>query len=51
VSWQVVPDAEVPKVIAAVQEGRCVACYGPISRDCPIEHAFYCCECDDVDCT
>lgn len=49
-SWKAVPDAEVPDVIAASQDGRCVACYGDISAVCPSEHGFYCCNCDDTDC-
>lgn len=47
--WQVIPEAELPAVIAAAREGRCVSCSGSISLACPGEHGFYCCGCDDND--
>lgn len=46
----VVPDNEVPSVISAMHEGRCVSCYGHISQQCLSEHSFYCCGCDDMQC-
>lgn len=49
--WQIVSDEEKPNVLAAVKDGRCVSCYGAISRDCPTEQGFYCCVCDDTECT
>lgn len=46
---QPVPDAEIPSVIAAMNEGRCVACYGEIDRTCLSEHELYCCAHDEAD--
>jgi hypothetical protein len=43
-SWHVVPPNEMPKVLEALRDSRCVSCYGPVVEG----HALYCCTCDDV---
>ncbi len=48
-AYEAVSGSEVPSVLAAVREGRCVSCYRLVSLDCPGEHVFYCCSCDDND--
>jgi hypothetical protein len=44
VSFRVVPQDEVPDFLAALQDGRCVTCYGPRR---PEHESSYCCACDD----
>lgn len=48
-SYQPVSESEIPKVLAAMRAGRCVACYGEIDRACPAAHELYCCDDDDDD--
>lgn len=43
-TWEPVPAAEMPAVLSAVQEGRCVSCHGPIR---PEHGGLYCCDCDE----
>lgn len=39
----VVSDDEMPKFLEAVEDGRCVSCYGPRDGD-----SLYCGTCDDA---
>lgn len=49
-AWEVVPPEKVPQLLEDLQERRCVACHGPITNACGVDHRFYCCNCDDSDC-
>ncbi|MRH86031.1 hypothetical protein GFY24_00880 [Nocardia sp. SYP-A9097] len=42
-SLELIPDEEMPAVLAAVREGRCICCY----KEFPGE-GFYCPDCDDT---
>lgn len=42
-SWEAVSDAEVPKMIAAMKDHRCVTCYEPVE---PYDGGLYCHACD-----
>lgn len=44
-TWESIPDAAMPAVLAAVKDGRCVVCYGAIE---PEHGGLYCCLCDDL---
>ena len=41
--WEVVSDEELPDVLKALEENKCVSCYAEIVPD---DGGFYCYECD-----
>ncbi|MFE5290390.1 hypothetical protein ACFRAQ_36050 [Nocardia sp. NPDC056611] len=43
-TFESIPDSEMPKVLAAAGDGRCIVCYREFDGD-----GFYCPECDDED--
>jgi hypothetical protein len=44
--FEVVPEGEMPAMLAAIKDGRCCSCYGPI-LPAHSDGGLYCCGCDD----
>ncbi|MFX1499372.1 MAG: hypothetical protein ACFFDH_00245 [Promethearchaeota archaeon] len=44
--WEIVPEEDIPKVLEAFKDKKCVSCYRKLTRKEQVRKGFYCLDCD-----